>query len=109
MHELSLVEEILRISSAAAGGRTVKRIVLKVGALSCVMPDALQFCFDSVKQGTPLDSAELALVPVPGLAHCETCGTDYALAELWQPCPCGSVERRLLQGQELVVQTLEFR
>lgn len=108
MHELSLVEEILHISSAAARGRTVKRVVLKVGVLSCVMPEALQFCFDSVKQDTLLHHAELVLEPVPGLAHCETCGTDYALAELWQPCPCGSVERRLLQGQELVVQTLEF-
>lgn len=107
MHELSLVEEILRISADASRGRPVRRVVLKVGTLSCVQPDALQFCFDSVKAGTVLANATLELHSIPGLARCQDCHAEYALEELYQPCSCGSCRRTVLQGQELVIQTVE--
>lgn len=107
MHELSLVEEILRISADASNGRPVTRVVLKVGQLSCVMPEALRFCFDSVKAGTVLQNATLELHSIPGRARCQDCGADYALEELYQPCACGSCRRTLVQGQELVIQTVE--
>lgn len=108
MHELSLVEEIIRISTAAAQGRPVRRITLKIGALSCVMPEALQFCFDSGKEGTVLAAAQLQIERIPGEAECHACGQRYALEELYQPCPCGSCERSVLQGQEILIQTLEY-
>lgn len=107
MHELSLVDEILRISADASGGRPVTRVVLEVGQLSCVSAEALQFCFDSVKAGTVLEIATLELHSIPGLARCQDCGVDYVLEELYQPCQCGSCRRTLLQGQELVIQSVE--
>lgn len=108
MHELSLVEDILRISIDASGGRPITRVVLKVGQLSCVMPEALQLCFDSVRAGTVLSGAELVLELIPGRARCEQCGGEYDLPELYEPCPCGSCHRTVLQGQELIIQTVEF-
>lgn len=109
MHELSLVEDIMRIAVEQAGGRTVTRIVLEVGTLTCVLPDALQFCFDSGKAATPLRDAVLAIHRIPARACCNQCHTEFELEELYQPCACGSFDKTILQGQELLVRTLELQ
>ena len=108
MHELSLVEEIFRIATEQSAGRPVLKVVMRVGALTCVMPEALQFCFDSGKADTVLAGAMLVIEPVAGRAHCNDCGNEFAIDELYDICRCGSFDKRIVQGQELIVQTLEF-
>ncbi|MFZ5603818.1 MAG: hydrogenase maturation nickel metallochaperone HypA [Pseudomonadota bacterium] len=108
MHELSLVEDILRIAGKQAGGRTVKRVVLEVGALTCVMPEALEFCFDSCKAAAALEQAQLVIERHAGVARCEQCGSEFELDELYQPCACGSFDKAILQGQELRILSLEL-
>ncbi len=108
MHELSLVEEIFRIAQQQAQGRPVERVVLTLGALTCVMPEALQFCFDSGKRDTLLHNAVLEIESRAGRARCNQCHTEFELDELYQPCQCGSFDRTILQGQELLVRALEL-
>lgn len=108
MHELSLMEDVIRIVQTHAGDRTVTAVRLKIGALTCVQPDALRFCFAACKAGTLLQNAVLDIETVPARARCHRCGQTFALDELYQPCPCGSFEKTLLQGQELHVQSLEL-
>ena len=48
MHELALTREIVAIVCEAAGGRRVHKVTLEIGQLSCVMPEAIEFCFDAV-------------------------------------------------------------
>lgn len=59
MHELALTREIVSIACNAASGQRVHVITLEVGRLSCVSPDALEFCFDVVAQGTLAERARL--------------------------------------------------
>ena len=59
MHELSVTREIVAIACNAASGQRVRAISVAVGALSCVSPDALTFCFDVVAQGTRAEGARL--------------------------------------------------
>ena len=46
MHELALTHEIVAIVCKAANDRRVHKVTLEIGRLSCVMPEAIAFCFD---------------------------------------------------------------
>ena len=59
MHELALTQEIVSIACKAANGCQVHTVTLEVGRQTCVSPDALNFCFDVVAQGTLAQGARL--------------------------------------------------
>ena len=66
MHELAITSNIVAIVREAAQGRRVVRVVLEVGRLAGVMPDAISFCFDVVSSGTLVQGAALSIVEVEG-------------------------------------------
>lgn len=107
MHELSLARSALELALAHAGGARVRAVVLEVGALALVVPEALRAAFEVVTRGTALEGAELRVEVVPGRARCGECGAEVALASAWEACPCGSRRLSWLAGQELVVRALE--
>jgi hydrogenase nickel incorporation protein HypA/HybF len=59
MHELSLTREIVAIICAAAHERRVHKVTLEIGRLSCLAPEAIEFCFAAVAQGTLAEGALL--------------------------------------------------
>ena len=78
MHEVALMEELLRIAqeeARLAGGGRVRRVRLEVGALAGVDPDALRFAFEALAPER-LGSARLDLVESPGRAWCEACRAE---------------------------------
>src|SRR6202022_1885001 len=66
MHELAIVEQVIEIAAASGGGARIARVVLEIGKLSAVLPDAVRFCFPLASEGTLLDGAELEIVETPG-------------------------------------------
>ncbi len=107
MHELALVEEVVRIVTEGCEGGSVKRVVLEVGPLSAVLPDALRFCFDLAAQGTAAEGATLEIVDVPATARCRECGTVAELKSAFGCCPCGAVDLEWLSGDGLRVTAME--
>ena len=83
MHELALTQSIVEMVAEHAQGRTVKRVTLEVGKLTCVMPDALRFCFDLVAAGTALDGAMLDIREIEGRARCAACGEEFVQHTLY--------------------------
>ncbi len=111
MHELSLCESVLEIIERQAqmdGFKRVKSVVLEIGALSCVEPDAMRFCFDSVMQHSIASGAILNIVTRSGLGFCRYCQKQQAVEQRYDPCPeCGRLEIDLIQGTEMRVKELE--
>ena len=107
MHELGIAQSIVEIACEHAQGAKVRRVSLEIGELSAVMPDAIRFCFDVCCQGTSLEGATLEIAEVPGIAHCQQCGAEFAVDRLFAVCACGSSNLRLMQGQELKLKELE--
>ena len=70
MHELSIADAVVRIACRHAAGRPVARVELKVGRLRQVVPDALEFAFVLVAEGTELEGAELVMEDVPAAGRC---------------------------------------
>jgi hydrogenase nickel incorporation protein HypA/HybF len=107
MHELSITENIVSIVSEKAGNTRVKRVMLEIGQLSAVMPDAIRFCFDVCAQGTLLEGAELQIVEIAGLGQCCSCGAQIGLTMLAGLCQCGSIDIDCLAGKELNIKEIE--
>jgi hydrogenase nickel incorporation protein HypA/HybF len=107
MHELALAESIVGVVCERADGRLVRRVTVRIGALTAVVPDAIRFCFDLAVEGTVADGAELAIEHRPGAARCRTCGLDVRLEDPILLCPCGSADLEVTGGRELQIVSME--
>jgi hydrogenase nickel incorporation protein HypA/HybF len=107
MHELGLTEEIVRIVTERAGERRVRRVVLEVGKLALVLPDALRFCFDLCAEGSAAEGASLEILETPGRGRCRACGGELALEKPFGRCACGSSDLEWLSGDELKIREME--
>ena len=107
MHELALVQEMLDVIADAAGGARVRRVVLEIGKLSAVMPDAVRFCFDLAAEQTVAEGALLEIVETPGQARCRPCGAAVVLDGPIGRCACGSIELDWLDGMDLRIREVE--
>jgi hydrogenase nickel incorporation protein HypA/HybF len=108
MHELGITRNIVAIVDEAAKGRSVRRVVIEIGELSGVLPDAVAFCFDVVAQGTSVDGATLDIRRIAGRARCLECNVEFDTPSLLTPCGCGSRRFVRLRGEELNVKSIEM-
>jgi hydrogenase nickel incorporation protein HypA/HybF len=107
MHELALVQEIVAAAELHARGAPVRRVVVEVGRLAAVMPNALKFCFDVATEGTAVHGAVLELIDVPGKGRCTLCGATVVMSGPLTPCPCGAGALEWLEGFDLRIKRLE--
>src|SRR5690242_2586488 len=59
LHELSIAQSVVDAVCERAAGRSVHSVRLRVGALTAVVPEAMQFCFDLAVEGTVAEGARL--------------------------------------------------
>ena len=76
MHEMAITESVVAAVSERIGPERVRRVVLEVGRLSGVVPDALRFCFEICAKDTTLDGALLEIREIAGRAHCPACDAE---------------------------------
>lgn len=111
MHEASIMQTALEDAErhARAGGCSVIHVLeLRLGALSGVVPEALEFAFAALKPGTMAAEGRLEIVRVPARTRCRQCGHEFTLEELVFACPqCDGWESDLLQGRELELARIE--
>ncbi|HZL88309.1 MAG TPA: hydrogenase maturation nickel metallochaperone HypA [Pirellulaceae bacterium] len=108
MHELGIAQEIVDIACSQAHGARVKRIVVQIGKLSAVLPDAVRFCFDLCTEDTPAAGAALEIIEPAGVARCRDCGDKVLLERPYGECGCGCTDLEWLSGDELRIQTVEI-
>jgi hydrogenase nickel incorporation protein HypA/HybF len=109
VHELSIAEAVVAVTSRHAAGRPVRSVEVTVGAMRQVVPSALEFAFEMVTQDTPLEGAELTIETVPAVGRCSACGAEGQFD--WFPFACeacGSVDLELIGGEELLVEAIEI-
>jgi len=107
MHELGITQEILEVITENADERKVRRVVLEIGRLSCVLPDAVRFCFELCAEGTLAEGAKLEILEPPGLGKCRACGAEFPLYEAFARCVCGGSDIEWLRGEELKIKSME--
>ncbi|MBW1691781.1 MAG: hydrogenase maturation nickel metallochaperone HypA, partial [Deltaproteobacteria bacterium] len=94
MHEFSIATSLLEIISQEAlayQGAKVKAVRLKVGTLSGVVPEALEFAFQVLSEGTVAEGSRLVIERVALCIACNACGTECTPADPFILCShCGS-------------------
>jgi hydrogenase nickel incorporation protein HypA/HybF len=109
MHELGIAMEIVDLATERANGAEVKRVVIEVGALTAVLPDALAFAWDCVIEDTALAHAKLEIVTMPGRGRCRASQAEQELTSPFGRCVCGTTDLELVAGEELRIRELEVR
>jgi hydrogenase nickel incorporation protein HypA/HybF len=111
MHEVSLLESTLELALSYAQKQNATKIhhlTLRVGQLSGVIPEALQFAFEIVVQGTIAETATLSIETIPAICYCSTCHQDFQPTDWIYECPtCHQLSYKLLQGRDLELVSLE--
>ena len=112
MHELSIarsVLEIVRQTIPENDWKDVQTVRLKIGDVSGVVPESLDFSFSAIASDTPFVNAKLEIERVPFSLHCNKCGrqsTNYSGLIVCQYCT--SMDTTILSGTELLVSEIEL-
>jgi hydrogenase nickel incorporation protein HypA/HybF len=111
MHEMALCEGVVGLVEDEARKQSfsrVKSIVLELGVLGHVAPEAMLFCFEAVSHGTIAEGATLVIERIPGAGWCLDCAKTVSLDERFGACPdCGQRHVQMTAGDELRVRELE--
>jgi hydrogenase nickel incorporation protein HypA/HybF len=111
MHEVGLMQTALEMAFAharQAGANRIHRMWLRVGALSGVVPEALEMAFVAATPDTPADGAELIVEQVPVICRCEQCDFEFCPNDVFFVCSnCGALNSYIQQGRELELASLE--
>ena len=101
--------EMALVKAREAGAQRLLRLRLRIGALSGVVPEALQFAFEALTPGTIAEGAELAIDRVPARFWCAACAREFASDDLFADCPgCHRPSGDLRAGRELELASLEI-
>lgn len=111
MHEVSIMQNALEIAleqAHLAKAAKIHALKLRVGELSGVVPEALEFAFDVVTQGTIATNARLDIEYIPVVCHCSHCHLDFQPANLFYECyQCHQISTHIICGRELEIASLE--
>ena len=112
MHEYSIVQALLNQCENIAKEHEVKRVtkvVTKIGVMSGVEIHLLQTAFDTFKEGTICDGAELIINHQKIKLHCNECGAEYEIDEINYKCiECESLNVKVIDGEEMYLMSLEM-
>lgn len=112
MHEVAIMSEALRMAEDAAksaGADRILKLRLRIGSLSGVVPEALEFAFEAVSQGTLAEGAALEIERVPAACWCDNCRAEFECADFFNECPrCHQPGGDLRRGRELDLAAVEL-
>ncbi|MDF2571172.1 MAG: hybF [Sporomusa sp.] len=111
MHELAIAQGILDIALNTAvshGAGKVTGIKVLTGEMTGVVPEALQFGFAALAEGTIAAGACLTICSMPLIGCCRDCGCERQVDKYRFVCStCESYAIEIISGRELKVESVE--
>lgn len=101
------MQVVIETALRHAGGAAIVTLRLELGQLAGVAVEALRFCFDVCSRGTALEGAVLEIADIPARARCRACGVEADFETWVSACACGSLDRELICGREILIKELE--
>ncbi len=101
--------EILKEEMQKHGAKRLRRVWVRAGKLSMVVPDSLRFCFEVLVEGTELRGAELLVEEIPLKGRCHDCGREFESHTYVFQCPqCYGVNYEITDGQGIYISEIEI-
>ena len=112
MHELGIVQHVIRTLDEVAAENNVRRIgsvTLEIGEVSGVVIEQLIDCWNYFREKDEYTKgAELYIETLPAVTYCTACEKTYETVAHGKICPhCGSAETYLLCGNEFNIKQIE--
>jgi len=121
MHELSIaatiMESVLKFAETHRVNRVLK-VRLEIGELTCVQPEQLKFCYESVIQETVIRGSVLEIEEVSARVKCAECGyagpPQYWMDSLsdtpvpTMQCPNCGKSAEAEEGHECAIKTIQY-
>lgn len=111
MHELTVLDNLLRISAKVAEENNLSRVTMinvDVGNMQHLNEDIMKHGFEAVKQGTIFAGAELRLHRLDVKLRCNACLKEFIPESGKFFCPfCGDKDTSVTQGMELIINSIE--
>lgn len=113
MHEYSIVQGVLDAivpQAQKAGATRIVRVRLRVGDMTEVVRDSLDFMWDLCceERGPIAEGAVLEVEDVMPRSACLKCGHEFEHDRFHLHCPaCGSASTMLLSGRELEIASID--
>jgi hydrogenase nickel incorporation protein HypA/HybF len=111
MHEASIAQSIIDIVTEQVekgGFRSVSRVAVKVGHLSAIVPESLDFAFKALARGTAAGAATLEINEVAGEGRCRSCEHAFEADSFFVICPeCSSGDVEIVGGDELTIESMD--
>ncbi len=108
MHEFSLAEALLeQVQRHTPADGIVKSVTVRVGAMQLLVPDAMQWAWQSLISDTPFADATLTLDMIPWELTCLACGRKWATDDMNVPCICGSTNTSYKGTDDLILMSLD--
>ncbi|WP_336206926.1 hydrogenase maturation nickel metallochaperone HypA [Nonomuraea sp. LPB2021202275-12-8] len=109
MHELGMCEGLVDLIQQRAAGRRITGARVRVGTRHAVVGDAFEQAFALAAAGTAAEGAVVDLVVTPVTVECRSCGGRSESLDVLTVCPpCGSAEVDVRDGDELVLESVDF-
>jgi len=112
MHEYSIVQALLNQCESIAKENEAKKVikvVIKIGVMSGVEIHLLKTAFDTFKEGSICDGAELIINHQKIKLHCNECGGEYEIDEINYKCiECESLNVKVIDGEDMYLMSLEM-
>ena len=110
MHEYSIVQALVERVDAEARARqatAVHRLSIRIGELSGVEVELLTTAYETFRERTVCESAELHVTMVAAQWECPACRRAIGRGDLLS-CPICAVPARLAQGDEIMLDRIEM-
>lgn len=111
MHELSLMDGVVKALLKSAGENDISKITkvkLVVGKMTAALPSALEFAFEVLSKGTLIEGAELEIEEQEIIGRCEACGKEFKTNLYAFVCPhCGHPKVDIVSGRDLYIDFYE--
>jgi len=111
MHELGIAASILECVQTQAERHPegqITKVGVRIGELSGVDSDALQFGFEMLVKDTQWESVTLELEFLPRMQRCPKCNYEFRMTEIDPRCPlCGEFQTECISGDQLDIVYME--
>lgn len=111
MHEVSIIQSVIEIVTKQALENKltkINKVSLRIGELSGVMPESLEFAFNSCIKGTMLEESTLDIETVRALGECNDCKLEFPIEHFNKICPsCNKFCTKIIRGYELNINSIE--
>uniref|UniRef100_A0A7C4XLT5 Hydrogenase maturation factor HypA n=1 Tax=candidate division WOR-3 bacterium TaxID=2052148 RepID=A0A7C4XLT5_UNCW3 len=111
MHEYAVTKSLVELCDREAHRHKIKNvrlIKLKLGKFTGFSPEAINFYFEYLKDGTRCATAKIEFFEIPVRIRCPNCNYEDDIEEPIFLCPeCGNVNIEVISGREFYIESIE--